>query len=119
MCCLFSGFFVNIFAIARRSVRLPHFAFHLSQALAQAVQAGIIPVVAAGNSAADACGYWPAQSVSAITVGATDINDYRSSFSNYGSCVAQASLCAQFAHDIFFLSNPLLAEFNLPYFFRE
>jgi len=75
-------------AVLSMSLGMPSSGFYAGdQALAQAVQAGIIPVVAAGNSAADACGYWPAQSVSAITVGATDINDYRSSFSNYGSCV--------------------------------
>jgi hypothetical protein len=57
------------------------------QALLRAAQANIIPVVAAGNDGRDACGYWPAHSSSAITVGSTDIRDYRSSFSNYGSCV--------------------------------
>lgn len=49
--------------------------------------AGIPAVVAAGNSADDACLYSPASSVKAITVGSTDSSDGRSSFSNRGSCV--------------------------------
>jgi subtilisin family serine protease len=57
------------------------------EALLRATLAGVIPVVAAGNADTDACGFWPAQSPSAITVGATDREDYRSSFSNFGSCV--------------------------------
>jgi len=70
------------------SLGMPSSGFYAGeQALARAVQVGVIPVVAAGNDGKDACGYWPAQSVSVITVGATDINDYRSTFSNYGSCV--------------------------------
>jgi len=75
-------------AVLSMSLGMPSQGFYAGeQALARAIQAGIIPVVAAGNDAKDACGYWPAQSVSVITVGATDINDYRSSFSNWGSCV--------------------------------
>lgn len=49
--------------------------------------AGITPVIAAGNSNVDACGTSPAGAPKAITVGASDINDARASFSNYGECV--------------------------------
>lgn len=49
--------------------------------------AGLIVVVAAGNSNADACNYSPASARGAIAVGAIDSNDARASFSNYGSCV--------------------------------
>ncbi|GMM37267.1 hypothetical protein DASC09_045920 [Saccharomycopsis crataegensis] len=52
-----------------------------------AVFSGIHVVVAAGNSGDDACNYSPAASPSAITVGATTVNDTRADFSNYGSCV--------------------------------
>jgi len=52
-----------------------------------AVNAGIVVVVAAGNSNADACGYSPAYVPAAITVGSTDSTDARSYFSNYGPCV--------------------------------
>jgi hypothetical protein len=59
----------------------------LDDALAGAVSAGVTMVVAAGNSNADACSFSPARAASALTVGATDSADARSSFSNYGSCV--------------------------------
>ncbi len=47
---------------------------------------GIVVVVAAGNSGADACNYSPARNALAITVAATDSTDTRTSWSNYGSC---------------------------------
>ena len=43
--------------------------------------------VAAGNSGADAANYSPASEPSAITVGASDSNDGKASFSNYGKLV--------------------------------
>jgi subtilisin family serine protease len=43
--------------------------------------------VAAGNSNDDAQFYSPASEPTACTVGATDSNDARASFSNYGSLV--------------------------------
>jgi hypothetical protein len=49
--------------------------------------AGILPVVAAGNSNANACNYSPAGTPEAFTVGASDVNDSRASYSNYGDCV--------------------------------
>jgi subtilisin family serine protease len=49
--------------------------------------AGVTVVVAAGNDNANACNYSPARVSVAITVGSTTSSDYRSSFSNYGSCV--------------------------------
>ncbi|GAA5511986.1 aqualysin-1 [Deinococcus carri] len=52
-----------------------------------AVSKGLVMVVAAGNDNVDACTSSPARAASAITVGATDRNDVRSTFSNYGSCV--------------------------------
>ena len=48
---------------------------------------GILPVVAAGNSNADACRYSPASALDTLAVGASDINDSRASYSNYGDCV--------------------------------
>ncbi|XP_054750430.2 aqualysin-1-like [Lytechinus pictus] len=44
-------------------------------------------VVSAGNDNKDACLQSPASAEYAITVGATDDKDTRSSFSNYGKCV--------------------------------
>jgi len=48
---------------------------------------GITVVVAAGNSAMDACEYSPARADRAITVAASTQNDGFASFSNFGSCV--------------------------------
>lgn len=59
----------------------------LNSAIAALSAQNIISVVAAGNSNLDACTTSPASEPTAITVGATDINDARASFSNYGSCV--------------------------------
>merc|ERR1719296_615509 len=52
-----------------------------------ATDAGVVVVVAAGNSNSDACNFSPAFAAAAITVGSTTISDARSSFSNYGRCV--------------------------------
>lgn len=49
--------------------------------------AGILPVVAAGNNDTDACSSSPAAAVKAVTVGSSDSSDRESSFSNHGSCV--------------------------------
>ncbi len=51
------------------------------------IQDGVSVVVAAGNSAADACQSSPARVAAAITVAASDNSDSQASFSNYGSCV--------------------------------
>ncbi|MGA0863142.1 MAG: S8 family peptidase [Ilumatobacteraceae bacterium] len=59
----------------------------LDDAVNAAAAAGIVVVVAAGNSSADACSFSPARAAGAITIGATDRNDARASYSNTGSCV--------------------------------
>ncbi len=59
----------------------------LNAAVARSVAAGVTYAVAAGNDGGDACLHSPAAEPSAITVGATDINDGFASFSNRGSCV--------------------------------
>jgi len=59
----------------------------LNEAVARAVADGITVVVAAGNSARDACTASPASEPLAVTVGATDRHDSRASYSNYGTCV--------------------------------
>lgn len=48
---------------------------------------GIIIVAAAGNENTDACTRSPASAEYTIAVGSTRIGDFRSSFSNYGTCV--------------------------------
>jgi len=59
----------------------------LNAAIASLASQNITSVVAAGNSNTDACTSSPSSEPTAITVGATDTNDARASFSNYGSCV--------------------------------
>lgn len=57
-------------------------------AVANLTNAGVTVVAAAGNDwGANACNTSPARAPSAITVGSTDSNDARSSFSNVGSCL--------------------------------
>ncbi|MCW2506533.1 MAG: alkaline serine exoprotease precursor [Actinomycetia bacterium] len=51
------------------------------------VAAGITVAVAAGNDNADACTASPARVPDVLTVGATDRDDHRASFSDYGTCV--------------------------------
>jgi subtilisin family serine protease len=59
----------------------------LDDAVTQSVASGITYVVAAGNGAGSACSTSPADVSTAITVGATDINDNAASFTNFGPCV--------------------------------
>jgi serine protease len=51
------------------------------------INAGVVAVVAAGNSNANACNFSPARTPNAITVGSTTSTDARSSFSNFGTCI--------------------------------
>ncbi|WST90252.1 S8 family peptidase [Streptomyces anulatus] len=50
--------------------------------------AGVLPVVSAGNDATDACTASPARARKALTVGATDRQDRQAGFSNYGPCLS-------------------------------
>ena len=59
----------------------------LDAAIENSVASGIHYVTSAGNSADDACNYSPARAPGAITVGASDMNDYMAYFSNFGDCV--------------------------------
>jgi subtilisin family serine protease len=63
----------------------------LDNAVQAAIDDGITMVVAAGNDDVDACTQSPARAANAITVGATNSSDVRSTFSvgrsNFGSCV--------------------------------
>mmetsp|Transcript_16006 Transcript_16006/g.41410 ORF Transcript_16006/g.41410 Transcript_16006/m.41410 type:complete len:770 (+) Transcript_16006:59-2368(+) len=52
-----------------------------------AADAGVTVIVAAGNSADNACDYSPAACPAAITVGASEDTDDIATYSNYGSCV--------------------------------
>jgi hypothetical protein len=59
----------------------------LNDAVTYSIGRGVTYAVAAGNSNANACSSSPSSTPSALTVGATNSNDQKASFSNYGSCV--------------------------------
>jgi len=59
----------------------------LDAAVQSLINRGITVVVAAGNSASDACLYSPARVSAAITVAASGRDDGFASFSNSGSCI--------------------------------
>lgn len=59
----------------------------MNDAVNAAYAANVAQIVAAGNDNKNACSYSPASAANAVTVGATDINDNRASYSNYGKCL--------------------------------
>lgn len=59
----------------------------LNDAVDGIIKSGLAVVTAAGNAGNDSCAYSPASATSAITVAASNINDSRSSFSNFGGCI--------------------------------
>jgi subtilisin family serine protease len=59
----------------------------LDRAVCNAIEGGVSFAIAAGNESQDACDTSPARVLQALTVGATDRNDARASFSNFGGCV--------------------------------
>ncbi|WP_051205511.1 S8 family serine peptidase [Salinimicrobium xinjiangense] len=56
-------------------------------AVSNAIAAGLNFTISAGNSNDDACKNSPARVTEAITVGASDIDNNRASFSSYGTCL--------------------------------
>lgn len=65
--------------------------YYLEEAVKYARQKGAVVVVSAGNDATDAEYYYPAAIRECITVSASDLNDSRADFSNYGACVDVAA----------------------------
>ncbi|MEU0990074.1 S8 family peptidase [Streptomyces sp. NPDC005953] len=59
----------------------------LDEAVNEVAERGVLPVVAAGNEAQDACDVSPARASDVFTVGATDSSDRQADFSNYGTCL--------------------------------
>jgi len=72
--------------VASMSLGGPGTSSSMQTAVDAATRSGVSVVVAGGNSNSDSCNFSPAFVPSAITVGSTDSNDRRSSFSNYGRC---------------------------------
>lgn len=59
----------------------------METAVRNATAAGITFVLAGGNNSQSACNFTPAREPVAITVGATESNDAKASYSNYGTCL--------------------------------
>lgn len=59
----------------------------MNNAVANSIASGITYAIAAGNNNTNACNFSPALVPAAITVGATQDNDARASFSNFGTCL--------------------------------
>jgi subtilisin family serine protease len=74
-------------AVANMSLGTNSVSSTINDAVAGSVSSGITYVVAAGNSAKDACTTSPASVPTAITVAASTSFDQRASYSNFGSCV--------------------------------
>ncbi|GIG93040.1 S8 family peptidase [Plantactinospora endophytica] len=58
----------------------------LENAVRASIADGVTYAVAAGNEYGDACAHSPANVTEAITVSASDTDDYRAIFANYGTC---------------------------------
>ncbi len=80
-------YFPNELTIFNMSLGFEGSHFQIIRTINTLQLSGVIPVVAAGNDNQDSCKFTPSQATAAVTVGATDRFDYRSDFSNYGSCV--------------------------------
>jgi len=74
-------------AVANISAATAGSSASLETAITNSIASGVVYTIAAGNSATDACGYTPARTPNAITVGASDETDLRALYSNYGACV--------------------------------
>jgi len=64
----------------------------VDDAVRRMISSGVATAIAAGNGnrggrAQDACNYSPARVTQAMTIGATDKTDTKTSWSNYGNCV--------------------------------
>jgi subtilisin family serine protease len=59
----------------------------LETAVTNSINSGVVYALAAGNSNSNACNFTPARTPAAITVGATESNDARASYSNFGTCL--------------------------------
>ncbi|KAL1914104.1 uncharacterized protein VTP21DRAFT_1499, partial [Calcarisporiella thermophila] len=59
----------------------------IDEAVNKAFESGLPLTVVAGGDNSDGCKYSPCRAAKAICIGATDANDKKASFSNYGKCV--------------------------------
>lgn len=59
----------------------------LTTAVNNSIASGVVYAISAGASNADACQFSPGNAPDALTVAASDMNDTRASFSNFGTCL--------------------------------
>ena len=74
-------------AVVNMSVGVGGRSSTLDLAINKSIAAGVTYVVAAGNATSDACYFSPSDVTAAIVVGATNSDDSRASYSNFGPCV--------------------------------
>ncbi|MGH3681701.1 MAG: S8 family serine peptidase [Natronosporangium sp.] len=74
-------------AVANMSLGGPGNSVGMNNAVANSIASGVTYAIAAGNDSSNACNFSPSRVPTAITVGSTTINDSRSGFSNFGTCV--------------------------------
>jgi hypothetical protein len=74
-------------AVANISIAAAGISPSLETSLTNSINSGVTYAVAAGNGNSDACGFTPARTPSALTVGASDETDLRALYSNGGACV--------------------------------
>src|SRR6478609_5166298 len=74
-------------AVANISAATPGISASLETAITNSIASGVVYTLASGNDAADVCGYTPARTPNALTVGASDESDLRARYSNYGACI--------------------------------
>ncbi|MFE9565756.1 S8 family peptidase [Streptomyces sp. NPDC006487] len=60
----------------------------VNEAANAVMEAGVLPIIAAGNSSKDACQVSPASAGKVVTVAASNRYDEETSFSNFGTCVS-------------------------------
>ena len=63
------------------------FSASVNTAVTNMINRGVFTAVAAGNSNQNACNFSPASAPGTLTLAASDRNDLKASFSNYGGCV--------------------------------
>jgi subtilisin family serine protease len=59
----------------------------LNDAVTELIASGVFVSVAAGNDNKNACDFSPASTPAAFTTAASDVNDRKATFSNWGPCV--------------------------------
>lgn len=81
---LYNGIHPSVISMSLGS---PSSSQSLNTVIAALINKGSLVIVAAGNEGTDACTSYPAGTPGTIAVGATDNQDMRTYYSNYGSCV--------------------------------